>query len=360
MAEAASGVLQSLASRRVLVTGATGFVGRHLVQALRASGHSCVRILTRSAVLAQAAFGPLDASLEVRTGDLLDPGSLVGLCDGVEVVFHVAGAGLSPGNMPRTAGGYHRVNVEGTAALAAEAAASGVARLVYVSSTGAMGAAAEPLITESTPCRPASPYQRSKRAAEERLLELHRRSALGVVIVRPCLITGEGKRGGELLRLFRLCRAGLFPVIGRALEAEKPLVWVEDVVQALMQAAVRGRPGEIYLVHSGSRYTLGEILRAAGELVGNPRPYRRVPLGLARAASRLTTPLARLLGRRPPLSPKRLELFVADRHIEIRKATEELGYRPALQDLREMLGRTCASYVRTGQLRDGRRVATTR
>jgi nucleoside-diphosphate-sugar epimerase len=355
MAPTPPGLIEPLASRRVLVTGATGFVGQHLVHALRASGPLRVRVLTRSRQRAQGVFGPQDASLDVWAGDLLDRPSLAGVCDGVEVVFHVAGAGLSPGNMPRSAGDYHRINVEGTMALATEAARAGVARLVYVSSTGAMGSTTEPLITESTPCRPGSPYQRSKRAAEERLLERGRGSALNVVIVRPCLITGEGKRGGELLRLFRLCRAGLFPVIGRALEAEKPLVWVEDVVQALTLAAVRGRAGETYLIHSGTRYTLGEILRVAGELVGNSHPYRRIPLGLARAVARVTTPLARLLGRRPLLSPERLELFLADRQIDIRKAKEELGYEPAHQDLREMLGRTHASYVRTGQLRDGAR-----
>ena len=171
-----------------------------------------------------------------------------------------------------------------------------------------------------------------------------------MVILRPCLVAGEGKRGGEFLRLFRLCRRGLFPVLGGRLDVEKPLILVDDLVQALLRAAGRGPAGEVYLVHSGGRHTLGAILHEAGRLVGARRPYLRIPFSVALAAAHLTTPIARLLGRPPPLTPGRLRLFVADRHIVIDKAREVLRYAPEHQDLAEMLGRTHAWYTRTGQL----------
>src|SRR5829696_8926909 len=135
------------------------------------------------------------------------------------------------------------------------------------------------------------------------MIELGLNSGLEVVIVRPCLIAGEGQRGGVLLKLFKLCRRGLFPVFGGRRGLQKPLVDVEDVARALILAATRGRAGEIYLVTSGVRHTLGEMLAIAGSLVGNARPARDVPLPLARLASAATTPLARLAGREPPLSP---------------------------------------------------------
>ena len=145
-----------------------------------------------------------------------------------------------------------------------------------------MGAPSQATVDETTPCRPTSPYAVTKRLAEEGLQELGRRTGLEVAIVRPCLIAGEGQRGGVLLKLFKLCRQGLFPVFGGRLDVQKPLVDVEDVARALMLAAVRGAPGEIYLVTSGVRHTLGEMLAVAGRLTGNPRPYRRIPLPLAR------------------------------------------------------------------------------
>ena len=109
-------------------------------------------------------------------------------------------------------------------------------------------------------------------------------------------------------------------------------------------------PGQIYLVTSGVRHTLGEILAIAGSLTGRPRPYLNLPLPVARMAALVTTPLAQLAGREPPLSSERLDLFLADRAINIGKARRELGYRPHFRDLRSMLARTYAWYGLSGQL----------
>jgi nucleoside-diphosphate-sugar epimerase len=213
-----------------------------------------------------------------------------------------------------------------------------------------MGTPAASMVDETTPCQPASPYEVTKRLAEEGLLELGQRTGLEVVTVRPCLIAGEGQRGGVLLKLFRLCRKGRFPVFGGRLDVQKPLVDVEDVAAALMLAAIRGAPGAAYLVTSGERHTLGEMLTIAGALTGAARPYLSIPMPVARAAALITTPAARLLGREPPLSPQRLDLFLADRAIDIGRARLELGYAPRHRDLKGMLGRTYAWYGLSGQL----------
>jgi nucleoside-diphosphate-sugar epimerase len=309
-----------------------------------------VRVLVRRPERIRELFGDDIPRLEIAIGDLAEPATLRGICEGVATVFH-AGAkvpyGLAAGEAPEIFG---RVNAAGTRALAREALQSGAGRFVHLSSTAAMGTPQETVVDEATPCRPASHYEISKRAAEEALLALHREQGLGAVILRPCLVAGEGKRGGEFLRLFRLCRRGLFPVLGGRLEVEKPLILVDDLVQALLRAAGRGPAGEVYLVHSGGRHTLGAILSVAGRLVGNRRPCLRIPYSVALTAAHLTTPVARLLGRPPPLTPKRLRLFVADRQIRIDKAREGLRFAPEHQDLEEMLGRTHEWYTRTGQL----------
>jgi nucleoside-diphosphate-sugar epimerase len=339
-----------LAGHRVLVTGATGFVGRHVVRALAAGPGGAIRILARSHDRAREVFGPLADSLEVRLGDLTDAASLEGVCDGVAFVIHGGSAVPYAFTGAAPAGAFARVNRGGTENLAREALRARVRRLVHVSSTAAMGTPLELSVDERTPCRPTSAYQISKYEAEQSLLRLHRDQGLDLAIVRPCLVAGEGKRGGELLKLFRLCRRGVFPVIGRRLDVEKPLIAVDDLVQALLLAAGRGAAGEIYLVHSDGGHTLGAILREAGRLVGKPRPYLSIPLTAARLGARTGTWLAGLLGRPSPLTPQRLDLFLADRRIDIRKAREELGYQPRHQDLGEMLGRTHAYYVATGQL----------
>ena len=169
-------------------------------------------------------------------------------------------------------------------------------------------------------------------------------------ILRPCLVAGAGKNEGELLKLFKLCRKGVFPVFGQQLKVEKPLIWVDDLVEALVLASACARAGEVYLVTSGANHKLIEILQVAGDLVGNPRPYKTFPLILGKTIAHISTPFARMLGFSPPFSPDRLEMFLADRQIDITKAQEELGYNPKQQNIYEMLARTYEYYVGTGQL----------
>lgn len=345
-----SSAIGTLLPGPVLVTGGTGFVGRHLLASLRARSAPPlpVRVLARSPEQARRLLP--DTALTILPGDLTDPASLASACEGVATVFHGAAAMPGQPGAPSDLAGYRRVNVEGTLALARAAARAGAGRFVFLSSTAAMGAPSQRVVDETTSCRPTSPYEVTKRAAEEGLLALGAETPMRISILRPCVIAGAGQRGGVLLKLFRLCRRGLFPVVGGRLDVQKPLVAVEDVVQALLRAGASEAPRGLYLVTSGERHSLREILTVAGRLVGRDRPFRAIPLPLARLGAALTTPLARAAGIDPPLSPERLDLFLADRAIDIARARAELGYAPAHTALEPMLAQTHAWYRESGQL----------
>jgi nucleoside-diphosphate-sugar epimerase len=339
-----------LNNRHVLITGATGFVGQHLTKYLLKNKKISIRILVQSMRRVNEVFGIDKNLLDVVIADLDDPDSLNNVCRDIEAVFHIASLGTTTSKPIPNADKYNRINVHGTRQLASEALQSGVQRFVYVSSTGAMGAPSDQVITEKSACQPKSHYQISKWAAEKELLDLYHNDGLYVTIIRPCLIAGAGKRGGELLKLFKLCRKGIFPIFSGKLDVEKPITWVDDVLQAIVRASAYGRAGEVYLITSGKNYKLGEILQVAGELVNHPKPYRTIPLIPIKVLAHISTPIAKMLRFSPPISPDRLEMFIANRNIDITKAREELGYNPEQQNVFDMLARTYEYYVQTGQL----------
>jgi nucleoside-diphosphate-sugar epimerase len=342
---------------RVLLTGATGFVGGHVAASL-VRENVALRLLVRATSdldrlrpSVRRALEAQDARVELFEGDLTVPDSLEGICQGVDALIHCACAVKGTfDESQRSRKTFHRVNVEGTQNLAARAAEAGL-RMVHISSTAAMGPVTDREVDETTECVPAAPYQLSKRRAELALFDLHEQQGLDVVILRPCLILGPGKDGGEPLKLFNLARWGVFPKIGGEMAQTKPLIDVRDVAQACKAALSLGRAGQAYLIHSDGGHSLDEILEVTRRLVGSRRSGVQIPSMPVRAAAHGFRALASVLpGFNPPITPGRLDLFLADRHISVDKARRELDYDPQEQDLYDMLGRTYVGYVRDGQL----------
>lgn len=354
--------VQSPPTAPIVLSGATGFVGGHVAEFLLAHG-TPLRLLVRPSSdpgrlpqTIQRALAAADGRVELFEGDLTQPTSLTGIFDNhghgrPEGLVHCACAVKGTFDESRASEEvFFRVNVDGARNLAALAAQAGV-RMVHLSSTAAMGPVKAAIVDETTPCTPLAAYQRSKRDAELALLELHESHKLDVVILRPCLILGPGKVGGEPLKLFKLVQRGMFPRIGGASQQTKPLIDVRDVAQACLLALRAGRSGEIYLIHSDGAHSLDEILEVCRRLTGARRSGVSIPVWPVRAAAYGFELLAHHLAQfNPPITPGRLDLFLSDRRISIVKARRELGFEPVHQDLYDMLGRTFLGYVRDGQL----------
>lgn len=218
---------------RAFVTGATGFVGSHLVEALLDRGYEVV-CLVRRPERAIALFGP---RVQYVTGALEDHEVLRQGCAGADAVFHLAGLTAA-----RTEEEFFRVNRDGTQRLvrAAEEASPPPKRLVYVSSLAASGPSRKgrPAV-ETDPPHPVSAYGQSKLAGEE----VVRRSSLSWTIVRPPAVYGPRDRA--FLKLFKLARRRLIPLTGKP-DQELSLIYAPDLAAALVACAQPVCAGRTY------------------------------------------------------------------------------------------------------------------
>jgi dihydroflavonol-4-reductase len=300
-----------------LVTGATGLVGSGVVRALLARGDA-VRALVRDSDRARSL---LPADVDLVEGDVTDPDSLVRACSDVELVFHAAGL---PEQFRRDPRDFTRVNVDGTRHLLAAARAAGVRRVVHTSTMDVFAAPQGGTLVETRPDPEPKPtdYERSKVAAErevDRALD----TGLDVVVVNPAAVFGRAPVVTGLNEFFVRAVANKLPMVP---PGGMSVVHVDGLAAAHVAAADRGRTGERYLVADGyatNRDLAGYVADHAGT-----RVPRTAPPWLLGTVARTTTPLARLLGFRPLLTPGELGFLMWQARVDTTKAQTELGFVP--------------------------------
>lgn len=319
--------------KRALVTGASGFLGSHLIAGLHAAGWQ-VRALSRRPVAGVAEHHAIDLTQLPLDAKLLDQ---------IDAIFHLAT--WQPGfGDPALA---WRLNVETTEALGNLAQQTDVAHFCFISSAAAMGNALGSPLNEQSDCHPVSLYERSKREAELRLLAI---AGLQPLILRPPMISGPGLNGGPLLKMIKLCQQGRFPVFGGRRSMAKPLVHVTDLVDAMLRGEADRVGGEIVLITSGQPHPLGDILDCCAEFLGQAKVTLNLPLLLAQLAATISTPICAMSGRESPLSTARLAMFLADRRFDIAKARKLLGYDPQVTKINDLLVPTFEHLRQSGQL----------
>lgn len=311
---------------KALVTGATGFIGGHLVDALVERGDA-VRLLVRPGE--DTSRLQTLAGVEICYGDLLDPESLKGAVRGVERVYHIA-AKTGPWGVEKT---YRAINVQGLSDLVSAAMNAGVQRIVHTSSITVYGHHLKGIVTEGHPYHAENnPYSRTKIAGEKLLFNLVKHQGAPIVIVRPAWVYGP-RDTASFSRFVNLVESGKGFIMGTGKNIV-PVVYVRDVAQGLIKAGDAGDQsiGRVYNLADDQYVTQMEYLNTIADALQVPPVSRKFPFSAIYAAGRTAEIVWGVMDRRkvtpPPLTTYGVTLLGGNQQFSIERARRELGYAP--------------------------------
>jgi nucleoside-diphosphate-sugar epimerase len=282
----------------VFVTGATGFVGAHLVKTLRARGDSVTALVRRRALAEQQGWG---SDVRLVNGDLGDEAALHEACAGADVVYHVAGK-ISARDLTD----FMVTNRDGTANVLEAARDGGVRRFVYVSSL-AVGGPTVPghPIDESRPPAPVTNYGRSKLAGEV----LVQAMPMAWTIIRPPVVYGEWDR--STLKIFQLAKRGVVPLFGDGSQ-ELSVIHAEDLAHAIVAAGTgAAAAGRVYYAAHPGLTTSRALALAIGHALGQRPRIMGVPPVVVRGLLWTIGTIAHIAGRATLLSPDKGDEYLA-------------------------------------------------
>jgi len=330
---------------KVLVTGASGFIGSHLVERLVKEEYE-VRALVRENdnVKRKDAMELLEKlNVEIFEGDLLDRNSMKEAVKNVEVVFHLA-AIARPMEIPSEL--YFEVNENGTDNLFGACENEGTRKIVMMSSVSAVGPSlnGNP-VNEMTSCEPVDIYGWSK-LAQEKVAFNYIEKGLDIVLLRPPMVFGP--RDLEMLRLFKLINMRIFPI--RSKNKCFEFLYVENLVSACLLALEKGKIGEIYHVSNGEHYSINQLI----ESISRAENRNVFPIFLPRIAFRylghIVELFAKLIRIHPPFKHDTVDWMTKPFWYSDVTKIKKLGYIAEI-DLNEGVRRTAEYYVQKGLLK---------
>ena len=312
---------------KVVVTGATGFIGGHVAGEFARRGVGVVALHRRPAA------PPTVPGVAWTSFDEWERGG-----ETADALVHAAAVRHRHGVPPEE---YGRQNVALTERLLTGARGR-VGRFVDVSSIAVFGWPKELPIDECRPFAPVGPYGRSKVRTEQMV----RDSGLPFAIVRPSITYGPGDTNGMIDKLFRLLRAGRYRVVGSG-ASRVQLVYADDLAFAIAETALRpGLDGAEFICTYREPISILRLSTLAGEAAGRPVPSLRVPLPVALAAGVAFEALERLgvrfPGGEPPVTREKLQTVTVDRAYRIDRMRSLLGWEPPTS-YEEGLRRTAAA-----------------
>jgi dihydroflavonol-4-reductase len=308
--------VQSLS--RVVITGANGFIGRHLTAAQLALGRQVVAIDQKVGNLDDIKHDPM---LTVIEADIRDTTAMFEALNGADIVFHLAAAHLEVAALESH---YRAINVDALAALLHLATAARIQRFVHCSTVGVFGPIETLPADETTPCRPDIAYEKTKLDGEELVRKAADAGGLSTVIIRPSWVFGPGCP--RTLKLLRSILRKKFFFVGRANNMRHPL-YIGDLLQAFECAATHPTaPGSTFIIAGPEATSVRELVRAASKTLGVQYNPITVPEAFVAIGCTIIEKAFAAIKRQPPFSSRSLKFFTESSAFSTRKAKDELDF----------------------------------
>jgi len=307
----------------VLVTGATGAVGPRVVQALSAVGYQ-VRTLS----LDQPPKGQWPGNVETRIGDVTDADAVQAAVQGADAVIHMAALLHIVNPLPSLRARYEQINVGGTECVLRESIRAGVRRVVLFSTIAVYGDSRGQILSEDSPANPVSFYARTKRAAEELVLQARGASGqyLGAVL-RMGAIYGS-KIKGNYRKLLQSLASGWFVPLGDG-SNRRTLVYDKDAAQAAVLAMQHeAAAGGLFNVSDGHYWMTNDIMAAMCQALNRRSPRFALPVKPIRQGIGLVEDMAHLVGLRSPVGRATVDKYIEDIAVNSERIRARLGFVP--------------------------------